>query len=72
MAIIVAFAMPTGMQTGVTLLVGIVGLVVGLWGFLLSGATPNFYGANLENPLDNILHIAIGIWAILAWRGAKK
>ena len=71
-AIIVAFALPAGMQTGVTLLVGIVGLVVGLWGFLLPNTTPNFYGANLENPLDNILHIAIGIWAILSWRGAKK
>ena len=71
-ALLVAFALPAGMQAGVTLLVGIVGLVVGLWGFLLPDATPNFYGANLENPLDNILHIAIGIWAILAWRGAKK
>ena len=33
---------------------------------------PNFYGANLENPLDNILHLVIGVWAVLAWRGAKK
>ena len=71
-ALLVAVAMPAGMQAGVTLLVGAVALIVGLWGFLLPGATPNFYGANLENPLDNILHIAIGIWAILAWRGAKK
>ena len=71
-ALIVAFALPAGMQAGVTLLVGVVGLIVGLWGFLLPSTPPNFYGANLENPLDNILHLAVGLWAIISWRGAKK
>ncbi len=71
-ALIVAFALPAGMQAGVTLLVGIIGLVVGVWGFLLPAGSPNFFGANLENPLDNILHLAVGLWAILSWRGAKR
>ena len=71
-ALLVAFALPEGLQGAVTLLVGVIGLIVGLWGFLLPGTAPNFYGANLENPLDNILHLAVGLWAVLAWRGGKK
>ena len=71
-ALIVAFALPAGMQAGVTLLVGVVGLLVGIWGFLLPATSPNFYGVNLENPLDNILHLAVGLWAILSWHGGKK
>ena len=71
-ALMVAFALPAGLQAGVTLLVGVVGLLVGIWGFLLPAGSPNFYGANLENPLDNILHLAVGLWAVISWRGAKK
>ena len=71
-ALIAAFALPVGMQGGITLLVGVAALIVGLWGFILPNISPNFYGANLENPLDNILHLAVGAWAILSWRGAGK
>ena len=71
-ALIAAFALPAALQGNITLLVGVVGLIVGVWGFLLPNAAPNFFGANLENPLDNILHLAVGLWAILAWRGAKN
>jgi hypothetical protein len=53
----------------------ITGFAFGLWGFLLpTGRLPealtmgNFYGlANLENPLDNALHIVVGIWATVAY-----
>lgn len=70
-ALVVAFGI-TPLQGPVTLLVGVLGLLVGLGGFFLSGAAPNFLGANLENPADNILHIVIGIWAILSWRGMRR
>ena len=66
-ALIAAFAIPAGMQGGLTLIVGIVALIVGLWGFVLPDMTPNFFGANLENPADNILHLAVGAWAVLSW-----
>lgn len=70
-ALIVAYAAGS-LQAPVTLLVGVVTLLAGIWGFFLPSGMPNFYGANLENPLDNILHLAIGVWAFMAWRGAKK
>ena len=71
-ALLVAFTMPANMQAAVTLLVGVVGLIVGLWGFVIPGGSPNFFGANLENPMDNILHLAVGLWAIVSSRGSKK
>lgn len=57
-------------QKWLTILVGIVALLVGLIGFILPSAPPNFLGANLENPLDNILHLVVGAWAI--WAATKK
>ncbi|MEK7541347.1 MAG: hypothetical protein AAB533_00680 [Patescibacteria group bacterium] len=70
-ALIVVFAVPS-LGAPVTLLVGVLGLLVGLWGFALMGGVPNFYGANLENPADNILHLAVGAWALLSWMKGRK
>ncbi len=56
-------------------IVGVVALIFGVWGFFLASgdfmgghfAHPNFYGlANLENPADNLLHLVVGIVALLA------
>ena len=71
-ALIAAFALGAGMQKHLVLLVGLLALLVGVVGFFVSSTPPNFLGANLENPLDNLLHIVVGIWAILAWKGAKE
>lgn len=58
-------------QKNLTVLAGIIALVVGVWGFFLGNTvSPNFFGANLENPLDNILHLIIGVWAL--WAAFKK
>lgn len=52
------------------IVLAITGLAVGIWGFFLpagSFAKGNVFGvANLENPADNLLHVIVGIWAILA------
>lgn len=52
----------------VVVLVGLVALFFGIMGFVVSGnPSPNFYGvANLENPVDNVLHLVVGVWALLA------
>jgi len=50
------------MQKWLVGVVGIFALLAGISGFF----SPNFLGANMENPLDNILHLAIGIWALTA------
>ena len=71
-ALIAAYAISQGAQKGLVLIVGIVALVFAVWGFLVAGnAAPNWYGiANLENPLDNLLHLAVGIWAV--WAASRK
>ncbi len=51
---------------GLVILVGLLGLLIGLIGFFLPSGPPNFLGANLENPADNILHIVVGLWALAA------
>jgi formate hydrogenlyase subunit 3/multisubunit Na+/H+ antiporter MnhD subunit len=56
-------------------IVGVVALIFGVLGFFLANgdfmaghfAHPNFFGlANLENPADNLLHLVVGIVALLA------
>ena len=56
------------LQKWVVVLVGIVALFFGLYGFAVSGSPmPNTFGvANLENPLDNVLHLVVGVWALVS------
>lgn len=56
------------LQLRLTQVVGVLALVVGVLGFMNAGnPEPNFYGANLENPVDNVLHLVVGAWG--AWVG---
>ncbi|MBI2627010.1 MAG: hypothetical protein HYW77_02085 [Parcubacteria group bacterium] len=66
-ALLAAFVLPAGMQRGLVMLLGIVGVLIGLYS--LFGKT-EFYGANLENPADSVLHLIVGIWAL--WASMKK
>lgn len=49
-------------------LVGVIALFFAVYGLLnASGAEPNTFGvANLENPADNLLHLVVGIVALVA------
>ncbi len=49
-----------GLNKWVTILVGIFALIATIAGFM----NANFLGANLENPLDNVLHLVVGLWAL--------
>lgn len=72
-ALVAAYVLKGELQKWLVLVVGVVGILIGLWGSLVSGAdVPNFYGANLENPADNLLHLAVGAWAIWAYLRARK
>ena len=65
-ALILAYATGPSIQRPIVMLLGIVGVLVGLYSFL---GYSMLLGANLENPLDSILHLVIGIWALWAsWR----
>jgi hypothetical protein len=58
------------------IVVGVVALFAALYGFMVSGDTggANFFGvANVENPLDNVLHLVVAAWAFYAaFMGGKK
>lgn len=66
-ALIVAFALPMAIHKPIVLLVGILGVLVGLYSLFGSA---ELLGAGLENPLDTILHLVVGAWALVA--GLKK
>ena len=63
--LVAAYAFPAGVQRPLVMLLGIVGVLVGLYSAVIS---TNFLGANLENPADTLLHIAVGVWALFASR----
>jgi hypothetical protein len=57
----------------IVILLGIVALFFAVYGFLNASVPPlNTFGlANLENPIDNIIHVVVGAWALYAaWRPA--
>ena len=65
-ALIAAFVLPAGLQRPLVMLLGIVGVLVGLYSAFVSAS---FLGANLENPADTLLHILVGVWALAAsWK----
>ncbi|MBI2055707.1 MAG: hypothetical protein HYT42_02335 [Candidatus Sungbacteria bacterium] len=64
--LIAAYAFPGSLQRPLVLLLGIVGVVVGLYSFF---GYNMLLGANLENPADSLLHVVVGLWALLAaWK----
>ena len=71
-ALAAAYTVPEGAQRGLVGVVGLVALLFAVWGFMVAGEpAPNWYGiANLENPLDNLLHLVVAVWAI--WAAARK
>ncbi len=69
-AIAASYTLSESSQRSLVWLVFVIALFFGIWGFVVAGrAAPNFYGrANLEF-LDNIVHLAVAVWAFLAARG---
>jgi hypothetical protein len=52
----------------IVILVGVISSFFGIYGFLVaSQPVPNTFGvANLESPVDNLLHLVVGAWALYA------
>lgn len=61
------FALPSAPQRPLVIILGIVGVLVGLYSLAIG---PEFLGANLENPADTALHIVVGAWAL--WAGSRR
>ncbi len=68
--VIAAFVLPMMTQKGLAYILGIVGVLVGLYSIVgpVTEGT-NLLGAQLQNPLDTILHLVVGVWAFLAASG---
>ena len=70
-ALIAAFSLPASLNKNLVLVVGAVGVLVGLYSVF--GPVPEgaaLLGAMLQNPLDTLLHLVVGAWALVA--GLKK
>ena len=64
-----AFIFPAMWQKWLVIILGVVGLAVAAYGWFVGTM---IYGANLENPADNILHLAVGTWALISvYMGGK-
>jgi hypothetical protein len=52
----------------IVILVGVIAVFFGVYGFAVANVPPlNTFGvAHLNNPADNILHLAVGAWALYA------
>lgn len=64
-----AFIFPAMWQKMLVIVLGIIGVLVGLYSLI---GNAMLLGANLENPADSILHLAVGAWAFLAVYMGKK
>ncbi|MBI4159886.1 hypothetical protein HY504_01840 [Candidatus Wolfebacteria bacterium] len=66
-ALLLAFGAPANLQRPIVIVLGVVGVLVGLYSLFVGEM---FLGANLENPADTVLHVVVGAWAL--WAALKK
>ncbi len=60
-------------QKNLTVLVGFAAIAVGILGLLNAGLpAPNFYGVTNFEPLDNVIHLAVGVWALYAALAGRR
>jgi len=65
-ALIAAMAFPASAQKPLVMILGIIGILIGIYSFF----SQTFLGSNLQNPADSILHLVIGAWAL--WASMSK
>lgn len=70
-ALVSAYSLSNAMQKALTMALGVIGILIGLYSLFISQM---FMGSNLENPADSLLHLALGAWglAVSMDRKAKK
>lgn len=68
-AIAASYVLSGDLARWLVIVVGVVALLFAVYGLILpagSLAAPNIGPANLESPLDSILHLVVGVWALYA------
>ena len=68
-ALAALYIIPANLHKPLIILVGVIALFFGLYGFILPqnmvGKGFNTFGvANLESPLENLVHVIVGAWAL--------
>lgn len=66
LALVGAYLLDAGMRRNLTLLFAVIALGFALYGLFTDNL---LFGANLETPLDDIVHFVLAVWAFLSWRG---
>lgn len=66
-ALLAAYSVPASAQRPLVMILGLIGVLIGLYSLLIS---QTFFGANLENPADSLLHLVVGAWAL--WASMNK
>lgn len=61
--VIASYALPGSGQKTLAMILGVVGLLIGLYSLF---GYNDLLGANLENPADSLLHLVVGGWALWA------
>jgi len=61
-ALVAAFVLPAMAQRYLVIGVGVLGIAVAVYNIF----TEELLGSNLETPLDLILHVVVGAWALFA------
>ena len=67
-ALIGVYVFDADAQKSLATVLGTILVLVGLYS-IFNG---NFLGVSLENPADTILHLILGIWALIATRGREE
>lgn len=63
--LIAAYTLPGSAQKSLVMVLGVIGILIGLYSIVISRS---FLGANLENPADSLLHLVVGAWALyVSW-----
>ncbi len=65
LALVGAFALNAAMRRNLTLLFAIIALAFALYGLFTDGL---LFGAHLETPVDDLVHLVLAAWAFWAWR----
>lgn len=67
-AVLLAFTAPAAIHRGITSLIGIAALLLGLWAFFFPNAS---LATHLQSPSDPILLLVIGLWALWSLKVTK-
>lgn len=68
-ALVAVYALPAKHQKPLVFVLGVVGVLVGLYSLFIS---TDFLGSMLQNPADTLLHLVVGAWALASASMDKK